>query len=245
MTAFTLFGVIGLALGSFGNVLVLRFYSGEGIGGRSHCPKCRRVLRVHDLIPLFSYLWLRGHCRTCKERISIQYPLVEAGSMLLFLLALFLSPHDPLLAFLTGSVLYFVFLSCVFDFHHEELPDAFTIVIAILGLIIVLLSGNILSSLLGACVPLVWLGGQWAITRGQAVGSGDIFLATAIGFWLGVKGSIVMMFGSYMVGAIIVLFLLVTGKLSHTKKRIAFAPFIGISTLLALLGVGDLYLKIL
>lgn len=245
LPAYALFGVIGLALGSFGNVLLFRIHSGEGIGGRSHCPKCRRTLPARDLIPVFSYLWLRGRCRECKERISIQYPLVEAGSMLVYLLAFFLHPTEPLIAFLTGSMLYFLFLACVFDFREQQLPDIFTIFMGILAITLVSVQGNVLSSFLGACLPLFWLGGQWAVTRGASVGSGDIFLAVVLGFWLGFKGAIFMLLGSYVVGAIVVLVLLAVGKLSRTRKRIAFAPFIGIATLLTVLGVGDMYLKMI
>lgn len=86
MLLITLFiiGLLGLAIGSFLNVLILRSIGNEKLTGRSHCPNCKHNLSVGDLVPLFSYLILRGKCRYCQKKISWQYPLVEAATMVLF-----------------------------------------------------------------------------------------------------------------------------------------------------------------
>jgi leader peptidase (prepilin peptidase)/N-methyltransferase len=244
-----LFGAIGLALGSFGNVLIYRIYHNQTILGRSHCPACRRTLSWYELFPVLSFVILRGKCRTCRHHIPVRYPIVELGSMAVFLFALWLHPADPqpdtLLAFFTALVLYFLFLTCVFDATYQKVPDLFTLLIALSAFVIHLFMGDILSALLGALLMLVWFGGQWLVSRGRFVGTGDIFLATALGFWLGWPQALVLLVVSYMVGAVVVLVLLASRRLSSHQKRIAFVPFLGIATVLTLLGVGDVYWRML
>ena len=83
-----LFFLLGLVLGSFGNVLICRLPEAVGIGGRSACPRCAATIRIRDLLPVVSFFLLRARCRSCGERISWQYPLVEIGSGVLFVYAL-------------------------------------------------------------------------------------------------------------------------------------------------------------
>src|SRR3989344_3846242 len=86
----TVFGififVIGICIGSFLNVVILRLEKSENLGGRSYCPNCKHSLAWFDLIPVFSFLFLWGKCRYCHEKISIQYPTVEIITAVLFLL---------------------------------------------------------------------------------------------------------------------------------------------------------------
>ncbi|MDD5055067.1 MAG: prepilin peptidase [Candidatus Peribacteraceae bacterium] len=233
------FGLLGLSVGSFGNVLIHRIHTGESIGGRSHCPHCGKLIRWFDLIPLVSFLFLRGKCRHCKKRISAQYPLVELGSAGLFLLALALTPDDPWIALLQAIALESLFLGAVYDALHEQLPDLFTWPIIVVGAILLVFRGDILSSIGGALTPLVWFGGQWLLSRGKLVGTGDIFLASALGWWLGFKGSLILLFMSYISGAVIILLLLATRVLSLRQKRIPFGPFLAIGGLAGLLGIGE------
>lgn len=241
-----LFAATGLVLGSFGNVLISRIKSGESIFGRSHCTTCKRTLRWYELFPIVSYCLLEGRCKGCKKQISAQYPLVEFLSMAAFVLALFLNPANVPVAFFTGAALYFLLLACAYDALHQHIPDTFTFMIVLMAVVIVLLSGDALSSVLGLLIALVWFGGQWIVSRGTSVGTGDIFLAATLGFWLGWQHTIMMIIGSYMVGALIVVCLIVSGRISlKHKKRIAFAPFLGVSTVLTLIGVGDVYLMLI
>src|SRR3989304_398156 len=84
---FILITILGLSVGSFLNVVILRFDELKTIiKVRSHCPKCKKNLAWYDLIPFFSYVVLAGRCRRCKKSISIQYPLVEAGTAIIFVL---------------------------------------------------------------------------------------------------------------------------------------------------------------
>ncbi len=239
-----LFAAIGLAIGSFGNVLIYRIKSGGNIFGRSHCPACHRSLSWYELFPVVSFLILNGRCRTCRHKISIRYPLVEVGSMCLFLFALFLHPESGTVAFFTGVLLTFLFFACVFDASYQQVPDFFTIIIGLMALVLVLLQHSIVTGVIGAAVMLAWFGGQWLMSRGTWVGTGDIFLAVALGFWLGWPQALILLILSYMVGAVVVVVLLAFKKISSHQKRIAFVPFLGIGTLLTILGVGDFYVSL-
>lgn len=238
---YILFGVTGLAFGSFGNVLLHRIKTGESIRGRSHCVHCRKALQTRDLIPVVSYLILQGKCRACHTSISAQYPLVELGGVLVFILGYFLHSPDPLLGFFTAFSLYFLFLISVFDAEHKLIPDVLTILLALSATALTVFSGQIVSSLLGACIALVWFGGQWVVTRGRAIGTGDIFLGCALGLLLGVEGTVSMIILSYIVGAFIVLIGMGIGTISRHQSTIAFGPFMAIAGLLTLLGVGEMY----
>jgi prepilin signal peptidase PulO-like enzyme (type II secretory pathway) len=232
-----IFAALGLAVGSFGNVLILRLQSGESFGGRSRCMSCRRTLSWFELIPVLSYSYLLGKCRTCHAKISIQYPLVEAASALLFVFAVAVFPQNLLQAAATGVLLSFLLFACVFDARFQRIPDLFTIVIGIAALITVLCHGAILSSLFGAIVPFVWFGAQWVLSRGRYVGTGDIYLGAVLGFWLGFIGSIEMLMLSYIIGALTVLILLLMRAITFKKNRIAFAPFLATGAFLVFFGV--------
>jgi leader peptidase (prepilin peptidase)/N-methyltransferase len=239
-----LFGAFGLALGSFGNVLLHRIRTDEPLFGRSKCPQCQYELAWYDLVPALSYLWLRGKCRDCRFPISARYPIVEVLSLGIFLFATFLTPNDPLNGLFTAFVLYFLLLACVFDLEWQQVPDALTILAGVSALAQVLWLGTFVSAIGGAAVGLVWFGGQWIVSRGSAIGTGDIFLGAVLGFWLGWQHAIAMIFLSYMVGAVMILAMLISGRLTFKKTRIAFVPFMGIGTVLAFVGVGDWYLSL-
>lgn len=242
---YVLFGAMGLALGSFGNVLIYRLHANQTILGRSQCPSCHRTLTWYELFPVLSFVVLGGKCRTCRHRISVRYPIVELGAMAVFLFAVWLNPIDPLIAFFTALVLYFLWLACAFDATYQQVPDLFTLLIALIAFIVTLITGDIFSSLLGAALMLMWFGGQWLLSRGSFVGTGDIFLATALGFWFGWPQALVLLIVSYMVGAIIVLCMMALGIINKHKKRIAFVPFLGIGTVLTILGIGNFYLLLI
>jgi leader peptidase (prepilin peptidase) / N-methyltransferase len=163
--------VFGLIIGSFLNVLILRYNTGKGFGGRSMCFSCGRTLTTRDLFPVLSYLWHRGRCRTCKSKISSQYIIVEVLTGILFVFAYY---HNLHLLSASASVfalklaidctLMSLFVSMVvYDIRHKIIPDpavVLTALLALLGHIIlgtltwsVVLSGFILA----APFYLIWL----------------------------------------------------------------------------------------
>lgn len=240
-----LFVVTGLAFGSFGNVLLYRIHSQKPITGRSVCLSCGRTLSWYELIPIISFIVLRRRCHHCHHPISLQYPLVEAVSSALFLFALLLHPIDPVFALITAFVLYFLFLACVFDGRYQQIPDTFTLLIGLLAILSVVLHGDYLSSLLGGIIMLMWFGGQWILSRGTAVGTGDIFLTIVLGVWLGLRYALMTLVFSYMAGAIILVTMILLHRIRTKQQRIAFVPFLMIGVLLTLFGTGDAYLRLI
>lgn len=241
------FVLLGLILGSFGNVLLFRIARGESVGGRSKCPHCHAVIHWYDLIPVVSFLLLRGHCRHCHRPISIGYPIVEVASGLAFLLAFHMSQNNLPVALLTGVLLWSALLAAIFDRKRQQIPDLFTGLIGGAALTLVFLGERpIGDALLGAALGCVWFGLFWILSRGKAVGSGDIFLAAALGVWLGLVGTIVMLLMSYIIGTVMIVFLLlfkIIPRVSH--QHIPFAPFLALGALSAYLGVGDWYLRMI
>lgn len=240
-----LVGALGLAFGSFGNVLVYRIHAKKPITGRSMCPSCRRSLSWFELFPILSFLVLRGKCRSCHHPISAQYPLVELGSAVLFLFAFTQHPENLVTVLVLAFVMYFLFLACVFDASYQQIPDAFTICIGMLAAASLLLGADVVSALLGAAVMLAWFGGQWLISRGKAVGTGDIFLAAALGLYLGLRYAVMTLIFSYMAGAIILILMILLRKIRAKQQRIAYVPFLALGVMLTLLGVGDAYMRVI
>lgn len=239
-----LFGSVGLAFGSFGNVLLHRIHKKETLLGRSMCVLCKRTLAWFELFPLISFALLRGRCRRCRKPISARYPLVEAASAAVFLLAFWLTPGDPFGAILTALILFFLLLASVYDAEHEHIPDIFTTMIFILAALDVTLYGGLIPAIIGGIIPAVWFGLQWIISRGKAVGSGDILLGSALGFWLGTWHAVQFLVLSYIAGTALLLVLLVMQRFPR-GTRIAFVPFMGLGILLTILGVGDVYVELL
>ncbi|HEY4510787.1 MAG TPA: prepilin peptidase, partial [Candidatus Paceibacterota bacterium] len=121
--------IFGTIIGSFLNAALFRFNTGRTLSGRSSCVSCGETLSPRDLVPLLSFLFLRGRCRSCKSRISPQYPLVEFAAGILATQCYRLFPDDALfftLSFLSWMVLLFIM---VYDMRHKIIPDFFSILL--------------------------------------------------------------------------------------------------------------------
>jgi leader peptidase (prepilin peptidase) / N-methyltransferase len=185
-------GLVGLALGSFLNVVITRFPRGEPMwGGRSRCPQCRTTLPWYDNLPLLSFIWLRRRCRFCGTFIPWRYPLVELSCGLLSVALWLTFPIKPLLLAYGPFCLALVALSAI-DLEQRLLPDAITIPgIALgIGLAIVLPQLSLVSALSGAGLGGLCLWGiGWAyerLTGRRGMGGGDVKMMAMIGAFLGV-----------------------------------------------------------
>lgn len=158
MTSFILF-VFGVAIGSFLNVVTMR-YDGEkflfdtkALGGRSHCPHCKRTLQWFELIPLLSFLLQMGRCRNCNAALSVQYPIVEFISALIFvfipLRAAILYPAGSLAFYLLATlwVIAFEFLLVVsvVDLRMGIIPDEANVALGVLGIFFAIFAGGYLN----------------------------------------------------------------------------------------------------
>lgn len=229
--------IFGLIIGSFLNVVILRYNTGRSLGGRSACFSCGVKLRWAELLPVISFLGLRGRCRSCRSPISWQYPLVELATGCLFTLLYLAVPLGSW--WLLG--LLFVASAClvvitVYDFYHQIIPDLFVFTLIVTGLVYpLILPGsfviNLLWSLWGGffmALPLFLL---WLVSSGRWMGFGDIKLALGLGFFLGLSGGLSALLLAFFLGAGVGVLLIAWSKRRHKraytlKSEIPFAPFL-------------------
>lgn len=235
--AYPFFFLVGLALGSFGNVVAYRLPAGKSLGGRSRCPHCGRALGVWELFPLLSWVFLRARCRGCKQQISVQYPLVELTVALLFTAAGAYVSFDLLPSLALGIALWSMLLIAIIDVRTQTIPDALTLVLALAGgACNWLLHGMFTFS--GALTGLGCMGLLWAVSRGTWTGSGDVLLAAALGLLLGHWPFMVLaLMASYILGAAVAIVLLVT-RAAGRRAHIPFGPFLIAGALIAFF-LGD------
>ncbi|MFA6476549.1 MAG: prepilin peptidase [Candidatus Paceibacterota bacterium] len=233
MFALTFF-LLGLIIGSFLNVVIYRYNTGRTLSGRSGCLSCGKKLHWYELFPVLSFVIQGGRCRGCRSRVSWQYPLVELITGLLFFVVFLRVGFSPILLplYLTMSCLLVVIT--VYDLRHKIIPDGFVFTFIFLGLIKVLVSGDILLGIIGGVstsLPLFFL---WAISRGKWLGFGDVKLALGVGLILGWPLGLSALILSFWIGAVVGLFLIAWGKTQLWRKgksytmrsEIPFAPFI-------------------
>lgn len=235
------FFVIGLILGSFFNVLILRIPKGQSlITPGSRCPSCGHTLAARELIPVVSYLYLGGRCARCEAQISIQYPLVELITGLGFAFLYYWS--TDLQDFLVIGVFFSLLLVLsVIDLKHKLLPNVLTLWGIILGLGFSLLGWTIplADSLLGLIVGGGVLLILALITKG-GMGIGDVKLLAMIGTYLGPFLTLVALFWGALFGSVIgVVYLLLTRQ--SRKTPIPFGPFLAAGALLVYLTGGLVY----
>lgn len=222
--------IYGLLIGSFLNVCIYRIPREESIAfPGSHCPKCEHKLKWYDNIPLVSYLSLGGKCRYCKSSISKQYPIIEALNAVFYIIMYFKFGFglDFVFYSLLSSVLIVV---TMIDLKEMIIPDILVVIILVLSVLHKIInyymgvSPNLLSSFGG----LLLAGGLFLaivlLSRG-GMGGGDVTLIAALGFVLGIKYIIFTIFLSFILGAIISVFLL-AAKIKTRKDPIPFGPFI-------------------
>lgn len=222
--------LLGLIIGSFLNMLIPRLHKGEkGIFlGRSHCTSCGMQLRGFELIPVFSYLLLRGKCRHCKNHISWWYPATELITTFTFV-ALALVAQD-LTQWLWWSGSFFVLLFIFFyDLRYKEIHDAVMLPGIVFAFIAACLTGDIIDSLIGALIGFCFFAVQYFATRGKAIGSGDIRIGAFIGLMLGWHFTLIALVISYVIGSLVSIFLLITKKAS-AKTALPLGPFLVIGS---------------
>ena len=227
--------LFGLVIGSFLNVLIYRMPREESIVfPGSHCTACGHELKWYELIPLFSYLFLRGKCHSCKVKISPIYPFVEVLNSLFYVLVFLkfgYSLDSIIYSLVTSALIAIAFI----DFKNQIIPDELNVFILILGIIKLAYSFS-LSNLLASTIGLLAGGGFFlllAVVTGGAMGGGDIKLMGALGFLLGWKQIILVSFFSFILGALISVALIAT-KIRKMKDYIPFGPFIVLSGIIAI-----------
>ena len=240
--------VFGLIVGSFLNCLIYRLEKGKSfLKGRSFCPFCKHSLSWRDLVPVFSFIFLKGKCRYCHQPISFQYPLVEISTALIFLLIFnFFTPLDMQLSngaifnFLNIFYLWiaasFLIVIFVYDLKHYIIPDKIIYPAIGVALIYNFLKFDFLGSpdfLLSALGAAAFFAAIVLISRGRWMGAGDIKLAFLMGLILGWPNILVALFLAFFLGAIVGVGLIFSGQ-KTLKSEIPFGPFLIFGTFSAL-----------
>ena len=228
------FALTGACFGSLTAAMAWRLPRGITVWGRSACPHCGRALGVADLIPILSWLALRGRCRHCHTPVSAAYPLVEGATALFWTVCPLLLP-DPVSALtmaLLGTALLFLGLV---DAHWRYLPDAGVLLVALLALVPGRMAmGDSLSG--GLIFGLLALGTRWLVSRHvgrEALGLGDVKLMAAAGLWLGPFGLPAFLILSGVAGIAQILLLRLA---SHdTGNGVPFGPALCLSLLACVL----------
>lgn len=223
----------GLLIGSFLNVLIYRIPKKENIAVvRSHCMKCNYQLKWYDLVPLFSWLFLRGRCRKCKEKISVQYPIVEALNGCLYLVVFY---HFGLSI---DSLLYCLLFSAllalsVIDFRTYEIPVGFNYFILALGLVRVVTDyQNWLQYVIGFFSVSTFLFLIVVLSKGRAMGGGDVKLMATCGLLIGWKLIVLAFLLGCILGSVIHI---IRMKVSGEDHVLAMGPYLSMGVALAIL----------
>ena len=254
MTALV-FGLFGLVVGSFLNVIVLR-HGVRSINGRSGCMSCGSQLRWHDMVPVVSWLTLRGKCRVCRARVSVQYPLVEAATAVGFG---FIGASSLSVASQIVSCIILAVLICIaaYDMLHTIIPDEWAYSFATLGFISQFLmpyTGQFsIWSVLSGPLAASLLFALWLFSRGRWMGLGDAKLALGIGWLLGPVLGVFAVVAAFIIGGVVSAPLLLMSskwwrglvrKFTHTgtspnvvlgvtmKSEIPFGPFLVLSCII-------------
>ncbi|MFH1827320.1 MAG: prepilin peptidase [bacterium] len=237
MLLFYLF-IIGLAVGSFLNVLIDRLPKEKSIMGRSYCDNCKKQLKSIDLIPILSFLILKGKCRLCKKKINFRYPIVELLTGVLFVLSFIYLPGQVIaikvLQLALISALIVIFFA---DLRYRIIPDQMLIFAGIIGFLILLIQGSnyqlILFRFVEGLLTALPIFLVYELSKHRAMGFGDVKLAYIIGFIFGLQKGLTALYFAFILGALIGLVLIFMKK-KTIKSKVAFGPFIVLGSFLVL-----------
>jgi len=249
---FIIFLIFGLIIGSFLNAVVYRLNAVESLLERSHCPHCKKKVRWFDNVPLVSFVLLSARCRDCGEKISWQYPIVEAVTGIMFALIgnYFFNFPDFSTWMLTAyylvifSILFIIF---VYDLKYMEIPmlvlwlgvgasllyflfsdwQSFNGAVSVLDL-------RMISGILGGLVAGGFFYGLTAYSKETWMGYGDTYLGLLVGFVVGWPLILWTLMLSFIIGAVISVGLVILSK-KTLKSQVPFAPFLISGVFLTLL----------
>lgn len=229
--------ILGTLIGSFLNVVALRYNTGMTLNGRSKCFSCGKNLSWHELIPIFSFLVQKGTCRTCKSKISWQYPFVEILAGFCFLMIFYVFPPVTLGASII--TVFYLFITCIlliitiYDIKHKIIPDVLVYTFIIVAFIKLFISPDItfmipsLWDILAGPILALPFAMMWLLSKGTWMGLGDAKLVLGIGWVLGLVSGISAIVLAFWVGAIIsVIWMMVVMKEFKSHYEIPFGPYL-------------------
>jgi leader peptidase (prepilin peptidase)/N-methyltransferase len=234
--------MVGLCFGSFLNVVIVRLPLGQSLNHPpSRCMTCGYALRWRDNVPILSWALLGGKCRKCRARISMQYPIVELVTGLLFLLVVWLTPPGPL-------VVSRLFLVCILvalfgiDLEHQILPNTITLPGIAIGVIFSFIAppgwqASVIGVLLGGGVLYGIAWAYYLVRREEGLGMGDVKMLAMIGAFLGWKAVLVTLVLSSFSGALVGV-ALIAAQRGGMRLALPFGTFLAMGALAAMFA-GD------
>jgi prepilin signal peptidase PulO-like enzyme (type II secretory pathway) len=223
--------ILGLVVGSFLNAVIYRLHAGVSfLRGRSYCPFCKHDLGFWDLIPVFSFVFLKGKCRYCQKQISWQYLLVELGTATAFLLLFW--------QFDLGGQFYVYFIyTCflivifVYDLRYYLILDKVSLpaIVVAFFLSLFVLKISFLYLILGGVIGGGFFLLQFVVSKGKWIGGGDIRLGVLMGFMLGYPYVLVALFIAYVLGSLVGVGLIIVGR-KKWQSKVPFGTFLSLAT---------------
>lgn len=253
-------GILGTIIGSFLNVVILRYGTGKSVGGRSGCMSCGHTLHGIDMVPILSWVALRGKCRKCRCKISAQYPLVELATGLVFAILFKYSLGYTTITSIASAVfvwnaIIFSILIVIFayDWRHKIIPDG--LVFTFIGMSLAQTLYNLPMNFWQQIVPILnLLAGPifflpfyliWKVSDGRMIGYGDLKLMLGLGWFLGFVNGASAMFLAFWTGALYSVAIMLINRLKGLPKHITmkteipFGPFIILGIFIEFIWVFD------
>jgi len=238
--------IFGAIVGSFLNVVALRFNTGKGLGGRSMCMSCGKTLTWKELVPIFSFMAQKGSCRKCKSKISWQYPLVEFIAGAIFVLIFMTFPPVSILAGITTLIQIvaagLLLVISVYDIKHKIIPDILVYTFDGLAFVSIFIGGSSwwhipsISMLISGPILALPFALLWVVSKGKWMGLGDAKLVLGLGWLLGISAGINAIILAFWIAAVVsVIWLFVTYRRFKPRTEIPFGPYLIIGFYLVLL----------
>ena len=249
--------ILGLSFGSFISVIIERIHAGEkGIFlGHSKCPSCHHRLSTLDLIPLVSYIMLKGTCRYCKKNFSSHYFYLELFTAVVLTNLYFQHPFlietgtgiietsgAIALFFAAKSILSLIMIAIFFyDLKYLEIPNIFLYAFIGVALISSLILGEptIISMLMALVISMIFFGGQILVSKGEWLGEGDLYIGLGMAILFGWQLLLVALIISYLIGGITASILLLTKKVQR-KSKVPFAPFLVLGAFITMIAGNEI-----
>jgi len=211
--------------------------------GRSKCARCSTALSWYELIPVFSFLGLRGKCKTCSNRISFQYPLVELITAIVFTIlygavinTYGLTGVAAVIFIFSATIAALLIIIFVYDIRHTIIPDVAVYLFILLALVSIIwrlftvpgfAAGTAIFYGVFVALPFFLL---WAFSKGKLMGFGDVKLALGMGWLLGLVGGYSAVLFSFWIGGLVGIILLALSRKYNMRSEIPFAPFLILGT---------------
>jgi prepilin signal peptidase PulO-like enzyme (type II secretory pathway) len=229
--------ILGTIIGSFLNVVALRYNTGMTLRGRSKCFSCGKNLEWHELVPILSFFYQGGECKKCKSKISWQYPLIEILAGVLFILIFYYFP--PISFQASFNTVFYLFITSllliitIYDIKHKIIPDPIVYLFSFVAFVKLFISPdlnfyvpsvmNLASGPLLAS-PFFFI---WLFSKGKWMGLGDAKLTLGIGWVLGLGAGLSAVILAFWIGAVVsIIWIYIVFRKFKSKQEIPFGPYL-------------------